>query len=952
VGIWKGGKEARILINRVAEDWEWLQDFCDCFNSLCGLDKRTRVRYCGEELASVVHKMMECLIAPRRQPMTQETREAVARRQGHQCGLCGDLQRTNYEIHHKVAVAQGGGNDINNLQMLCHPCHNSVTEQQEVRGLSDRLCSIFNPEMAELFRQTPKPRQLSWGVGAKDMRLDCVDVNSCRVNALLTRELSLPSFRFLDKPERVALDNLGALVYRLEHYDFYHVDAGLKWDTLQCACVDAKVCADCEGDECDCDKRRKCAECRGSGMPRSVVDALPYRGPQIIPVDGVMYLMSVGVVRPEHLIWGLRATSHLHPAELKRSFGVVDKAIQATYDLEAAPEPGVTWWRPRWPGTASGALKKAKLACIGLWGSVNSKEYVVKKTCCEDDVGKFHFKSFDDRGVPSCTTEIDLVDYRSYFPLSLIILWREQIWMCKARKVMWAMPSLDIRGEIVDGIYYRWRRPPETFAELMFWTDIEEDVFKGGVGLGDEDGGKLPNKPQTVVAVNVPAPKDRVWTRVDEAQVGEVKRLLCELGFGLVRKFMEEVFDPFFAPTVMDKIAECLGNKEMEKHVLPDLDPDGDCLNRLGTLAVANGGAMIQGPAGVGKTLLLTQMLRIIRKMHPKARIFCAAQTHAAARLMPEGQTLQSLVFTQKYQRMNNAWVIIDEAGLPQLQLWARVAAWKLIGAKFILLGDFKGQLLPIGETSNPMEDSRQLHYLVNGLGITMSKHRRGSDHELFANYTGLYEHVHIRDHVLTLKADEMRARYPWTGQVPDVCLVMSHKKRLALNRHYNEQKKEQHPEAVFVECRKLVRGATQHPQNMWVWPGLELLGCSRSSDLIVNGVIYIVVEANAEGIRGEHAPPLLEGPEPEPDAYAGRGGGVPDSGAGVQAAAADARGRLRERPGPHHRGPARPADGHPPLALQCPPPDRRHVSADGRQVPPHQRVRSRRLSSFGRLAP
>ena len=87
--------------------------------------------------------------------------------------------------------------------------------------------------MAELFRQTPKPRQLSWGIGAKGERVDCVDVISCRTNALLTRELSLPSFRFLDVPERVALDSFGALVYRLEHYDFYYVDAGLEWETLQ-----------------------------------------------------------------------------------------------------------------------------------------------------------------------------------------------------------------------------------------------------------------------------------------------------------------------------------------------------------------------------------------------------------------------------------------------------------------------------------------------------------------------------------------------------------------------------------------------------------------------------------------------------------------------------------------------------------------------------------------------
>ena len=109
-----------------------------------------------------------------------------------------------FEVHHVRAVAEGGGNEPSNLQLLCHMRHAKISEAQHL-SKNPRLRSCFNPEVMELFEATPKPKQIHWGLGAvgEEGPLDTiwsVDINGCRRNALLLAE-SLPSFNFTDEPE-------------------------------------------------------------------------------------------------------------------------------------------------------------------------------------------------------------------------------------------------------------------------------------------------------------------------------------------------------------------------------------------------------------------------------------------------------------------------------------------------------------------------------------------------------------------------------------------------------------------------------------------------------------------------------------------------------------------------------------------------------------------------------
>jgi 5-methylcytosine-specific restriction endonuclease McrA len=51
-------------------------------------------------------------------------RRYVLERDGHQCQSCGQTsRRRSLQIDHIIPLAQGGTNDISNLQTLCQACN-------------------------------------------------------------------------------------------------------------------------------------------------------------------------------------------------------------------------------------------------------------------------------------------------------------------------------------------------------------------------------------------------------------------------------------------------------------------------------------------------------------------------------------------------------------------------------------------------------------------------------------------------------------------------------------------------------------------------------------------------------------------------------------------------------------------------------------------------------------
>ena len=57
----------------------------------------------------------------RREHIPKAVRDAVLKRDNYRCVKCGSTQ--NLEIDHKVSLADGGTNHIDNLQTLCQDCN-------------------------------------------------------------------------------------------------------------------------------------------------------------------------------------------------------------------------------------------------------------------------------------------------------------------------------------------------------------------------------------------------------------------------------------------------------------------------------------------------------------------------------------------------------------------------------------------------------------------------------------------------------------------------------------------------------------------------------------------------------------------------------------------------------------------------------------------------------------
>lgn len=61
-------------------------------------------------------------------------KKRVAASQGWKCGTCQKLLDETYEVDHKVALFQGGSNDMSNLLAVCPHCHRLKTVEERLKS--------------------------------------------------------------------------------------------------------------------------------------------------------------------------------------------------------------------------------------------------------------------------------------------------------------------------------------------------------------------------------------------------------------------------------------------------------------------------------------------------------------------------------------------------------------------------------------------------------------------------------------------------------------------------------------------------------------------------------------------------------------------------------------------------------------------------------------------------
>ncbi len=93
-----------------------------------------------EEFKDTLELAKDMLVTQK--PATSGTREKrnvtglmkkkVAADQGWKCGHCGALLDATYEVDHKLALFQGGTNELTNLVALCPHCHRTKTVNERL----------------------------------------------------------------------------------------------------------------------------------------------------------------------------------------------------------------------------------------------------------------------------------------------------------------------------------------------------------------------------------------------------------------------------------------------------------------------------------------------------------------------------------------------------------------------------------------------------------------------------------------------------------------------------------------------------------------------------------------------------------------------------------------------------------------------------------------------------
>jgi hypothetical protein len=470
-----------------------------------------------------------------------------------------------------------------------------------------------------------------------------------------------------------------------------------------------------------------------------------------------------------------------------------------------------------------------------------------------DDLGEVTTVGVDEPGLPPLHKSLTIVlNNHSYMPVSLNVPWREAVWMCRIRIAI-DQQGLTIRGSVTDhhfieepvalcdkceadraGRIYRvapeLMQPPCLNCRLRATLPLAvlesrrpgklsfpKALFK----ITEEEARKVPTCPQGCEDHDRrdEEPQRSEWVVLDETDTA----LIHKVNPGAVRPAAILALNP----EIMRLINEFYPAEQIDD--LADI------------LAMNRGGFVNAGP-GTGKTrALMPRLIRAIQARNPEAEIYKVAPTYVAAKQMRGGITCQAAVHRLSNNRVRNVVLIVDEVSMCNTAIMEAMARWSIQGDEFYFLGDFS-QLLPVGAdpaTRWRMEDSQTFMRLCNNLQVRLVKNRRAAgDYEHFRWVMSLRPRV---DEPVGDLVHRFNCRYPWRGETIAYYLCISHRNRMRLNKWCNDRDKQGRDDTLAIASPGFMKGCSSQPQDMTVWPGLQLIGGGRNSRRVLNGVVYIV---------------------------------------------------------------------------------------------------------------
>jgi hypothetical protein len=115
---------------------------------------------------------------------------AILARQEDSCAKCHEPLDDDKEYDHIQPLADGGTDDIANLNALCSPCHAEKTKAERLSSFKDACYSELSADNLEAFVAAPRPQQLVFGDGEEG----CLELDSIRSrrNAVENTTVEMP----------------------------------------------------------------------------------------------------------------------------------------------------------------------------------------------------------------------------------------------------------------------------------------------------------------------------------------------------------------------------------------------------------------------------------------------------------------------------------------------------------------------------------------------------------------------------------------------------------------------------------------------------------------------------------------------------------------------------------------------------------------------------------------
>ena len=262
-----------------------------------------------------------------------------------------------------------------------------------------------------------------------------------------------------------------------------------------------------------------------------------------------------------------------------------------------------------------------------------------------------------------------------------------------------------------------------------------------------------------------------------------------------------------------------------------------------------NESLLLLGRPGTGKSTLTCKLVKILEASGQ--HVVCAAKTHVAASRLPNGISLNHFVNSKVKRGRYPAWLVLDEISMIECSLWAMVSKLASCGTKFILVGDWN-QYKAIndrwcGQPAERSAENSSLLWSMAGGNRCILTHNHRSDPKIFDFCAsicpgGVRAALTLQEQVANAKMD-----FPLTKRKAAHSLVISHAKRRRINSEMNSLTRTR--DAVYLKA-PLTKQANA-PQNAWIWPGMQLVGClDTKRGLLYNGGWYEVVSVDHSKFR------------------------------------------------------------------------------------------------------